>query len=60
MSLDQGWAAIDEGAAQGRVEVKDGQLRALGKDYGTVVAGDIVVLDEKDVLTVNGQKRDPR
>ena len=60
LSLDQGWAALGEGPTQRRVEVKDGQLRALGKDYGTVAAGDSVVLDEKDVLTVNGQKRDPR
>jgi hypothetical protein len=59
LSLDQGWAAVGEGAAQRKVEVRDGHLRALNKGYGTVAAGDAVVLDEKDVVTVNGHRRDP-
>lgn len=60
LSLDAGWAAVGEGATPKRVDVKAGKLSALGKDYGDVAAGDTVVLDEKDRLTVNGRPRDPR
>jgi hypothetical protein len=42
-----------------KLEIKDGRVRANGKDCGTVKDGDSVLLDKDGKLTVNGQPREP-
>ncbi|MCB9899070.1 MAG: hypothetical protein H6825_13775 [Planctomycetes bacterium] len=53
-----GAAGIEHRVADEALEVSQGHLRLGGRDYGTVSAGDRVVIGEHGVL-VDGVRREP-
>ncbi len=51
---------VSAAVGKNRLEVKGGQVRANGKDYGPVKDGDAVLLDKDGQVYVNGEKRAAR
>ena len=57
-SSNQGMAEeLDVTAGKNRLRIKDGNVTANGKAYGSVERGDSVLLDRDGTLSVNGEQR---
>jgi hypothetical protein len=54
------FAGITAGGDTLKLEIKDARVWVSGKDGGTLMEGDSVLLDKDGRLTVNGQPREPK